>query len=107
MTTQPLAMSDLRIHLTRKEERLLRLLAENPGRCFSRKYLLTVIWGYSADARSRTVDVHIRRLRKKLENYPEWKILTIFGQGYLLQPPLDQTRPDTWPGIHMRLAATA
>ncbi|MBM3810762.1 MAG: winged helix-turn-helix transcriptional regulator [Acidimicrobiia bacterium] len=62
-----LTVSDLNIHLTRKERMLLRLLADNPGRCFSRKQLLTSIWGYSEDARSRTVDVHIRRLRKKLE----------------------------------------
>ena len=51
--------------LTRKERDLLKLLENNPGRCYSRSYLLKTIWGYSDDARTRTVDVHVSRLRKK------------------------------------------
>ena len=52
--------------LTRKERDLLKLLENNPGRCYSRSYLLKTIWGYSDDTRTRTVDVHVSRLRKKL-----------------------------------------
>jgi len=55
-----------RVHLTAKEAQVLKLLAENPGRIFSRDTLLKMIWGYADGVISRTVDVHIQRLRKKL-----------------------------------------
>ena len=71
--------------LTRKEKDLLELLERNPGRCFSRSYLLKRIWGYSSDARTRTVDVHVSRLRKKLEGRGDVMIHTVVRQGYILQ----------------------
>jgi DNA-binding response OmpR family regulator len=71
--------------LTRKEKDLLELLEKNPGRCFSRSYLLKRIWGYSSDARTRTVDVHVSRLRKKLEGRGDVIIHTVVRQGYILQ----------------------
>ena len=71
--------------LTRKEQELLDLLEQHPGRCFSRGYLLRRIWGYSDDARTRTVDVHISRLRKKLEKRSEIAIHTVVRQGYVLE----------------------
>ncbi len=71
--------------LTRKEKDLLELLERNPGRCFSRSYLLKRIWGYSSDARTRTVDVHVSRLRKKLEGRRDVMIHTVVRQGYILQ----------------------
>ena len=73
------------LQLTRKEQELLALLEQNPGRCFSRTYLLRRIWGYSDDARTRTVDVHVSRLRKKLESQPEVAIHTIVRHGYVLE----------------------
>ena len=71
--------------LTRKERELLRLLEDNPGRCFSRSYLLKTIWGYSDNARTRTVDVHVSRLRKKLRQRHDILIHTVVRQGYVLQ----------------------
>ena len=71
--------------LTKKERELYELLAENPGRCFSRGYLLKTIWGYSDDTRTRTVDVHVSRLRKKLEGRSNVAIHTVVRQGYVLE----------------------
>ncbi len=72
------------INLTAKEFDLLLLLASNPGKVFSREELLEVIWGYEYFGDLRTVDVHIRRLREKIEknsSQPEY-ILTKWGVGY-------------------------
>lgn len=72
------------INLTAKEFDLLLLLITNPGKVFSREELLEVIWGYEYFGDLRTVDVHIRRLREKIEskskNYEY--ILTKWGVGY-------------------------
>ncbi len=78
--------------LTLKESELLKLLENNPGRCFSRSYLLKTIWGYSDNARTRTVDVHVSRLRKKLEHRPEILIHTVVRQGYVLQLNISGSR---------------
>ena len=74
------------VHLTEKEQALLELLETNPGRCFSRPYLLRTIWGYADNARTRTVDVHVSRLRKKLRGRKDIKIHSVVRQGYVLQP---------------------
>ena len=71
--------------LTLKESELLKLLKDNPGRCFSRAYLLRTIWGYNDNTRTRTVDVHVSRLRKKLGHRRDILIHTIVRQGYVLQ----------------------
>ena len=71
--------------LTLKESELLKLLEDNPGRCFSRAYLLKTIWGYNDNTRTRTVDVHVSRLRKKLEHRSDILIHTVVRQGYVLQ----------------------
>jgi two-component system alkaline phosphatase synthesis response regulator PhoP len=73
------------IILTRKEYALLSLLVQNAGEVVPRDALLWRIWGYSAQIRTRTLDVHIRRLRKKLGNYSDEYIETIFGSGYRFQ----------------------
>ncbi len=73
------------LRLTRKERELLQLLEGNPGRCFSRGYLLRRIWGYSDDTRTRTVDVHVSRLRKKLNGRSDVTIHTVVRQGYVLE----------------------
>jgi DNA-binding response OmpR family regulator len=72
--------------LTRKEFELLATLASNAGEIVPRDVLLQNIWGYSREIRTRTLDVHIRRLRKKLGSYGEQYIETIFGVGYRFQP---------------------
>jgi DNA-binding response OmpR family regulator len=83
MTFGQKGQEDLR--LTRKEQQLLALLEGNPGRCFSRPYLLKTIWGYSDKTKTRTVDVHVSRLRKKLEGHRNVAIHTVVRQGYVLQ----------------------
>ena len=75
-------MRGRRIGLTFKEYELLKLLAENPGRVFSRYALLNQIWGYEYFGGTRTVDVHIRRLRSKIENAEHNFIETIWNVGY-------------------------
>ena len=75
-----------RMVLTRKEYELLSLLVQNAGEIIPREALLWRIWGYSTQIRTRTLDVHIRRLRKKLGGYSGQYIETIFGIGYRFQP---------------------
>ena len=72
------------VDLTAKEFNLAELLMRNPGKVYSRENLLSIIWGYDYQGDIRTVDVHIRRLREKLEENPaEPKyILTKWGVGY-------------------------
>lgn len=72
------------INLTAKEFDLLLLLTTNPGKVFSREELLEVIWGYEYFGDLRTVDVHVRRLREKIENNADSYeyILTKWGVGY-------------------------
>jgi DNA-binding response OmpR family regulator len=72
--------------LTRKEYELLLLLVQNAGEVLTREQLLWQVWGYNNQIRTRTLDVHIRRLRKKLGLYAEQYIETIFGVGYRFQP---------------------
>jgi DNA-binding response OmpR family regulator len=72
------------VQLTYVEFELLRTLASNPGRVFSRRQLLEALWGDSAYREPRTIDVHVRHLREKLErdaSEPEF-ILTVRGAGY-------------------------
>ena len=71
-----------RVGLRFKEYELLKLLAENPGRVFSRDALLNRIWGYEYFGGTRTVDVHIRRLRSKIEDLEHNFIETIWNVGY-------------------------
>jgi DNA-binding response OmpR family regulator len=75
-----------RLVLTRKEYDLLALLVENAGETIPRQVLLMRVWGYSNEIRTRTLDVHVRRLRKKLGSHSDQYIETIFGIGYRFQP---------------------
>ena len=70
------------LDLTYKEFELLRYLAEHPGRVFSRAKLLQEVWGYDFYGGTRTVDVHVRRLRAKLGPEHEALIETVRGVGY-------------------------
>lgn len=76
------------IGLTKTELRLLLELASSPGRTLSRELLLERIWGYDYFGDSRLVDVHIRRLRTKIETDPAnpRHVVTVRGQGYKLLP---------------------
>lgn len=76
------------VALTPKEYDLIAFLAMNAGRVFTRDDLLARVWGYEFPGDDRTVDVHIRRLREKLETDPAAPalILTRWGRGYYLEP---------------------
>ncbi len=76
------------VHLTKTEFRLLIELASNPGKVFSREVLLDRIWGYGYFGDGRLVDVHIRRLRMKVEPDPAnpRHVVTVRGLGYKLAP---------------------
>ena len=66
-----------------KELELLHFLASNPNRVFTREQLLGEVWGFDYYGDSRTVDVHIKRLREKLENVEgNWNLKTVWGVGY-------------------------
>lgn len=77
-------LNDLEVELKPKEYDLLVLLITNPGRAFTRDQLLEKVWGYDFGGDSRTVDVHVRWLRKKIEPDPSSprRIITIRGTGY-------------------------
>jgi len=81
------------LRLTRKEYDLLALLVQNAGEIVAREDLLLRVWGYGSQIRTRTLDVHIRRLRRKLGAYAEMYIETIFGIGYRFQPYRAQLMP--------------
>ena len=75
-----------RLDLTPREFDLLAFLARNPGRALSREELLRKVWGYDYVGETRTVDVHVRRLRAKLGNH-QGLIETVLGAGYKLAAP--------------------
>ncbi|MDD4556643.1 MAG: phosphate regulon transcriptional regulator PhoB [Alphaproteobacteria bacterium] len=76
------------IHLGPTEFRLLKMLLENPGKVFSREVLLKSVWGDNIYVESRTVDVHIRRLRKSLNDYGPDYIRTVRATGYAIDKEL-------------------
>ena len=75
---------ETRVELTAKEYDLLELLMKHPRRVYSREVLMNVVWGYEYQGDFRTVDVHVRRLREKIEENPAQPeyILTKWGVGY-------------------------
>ena len=75
-------LSGRKVALTYKEFQLLALLASNPGRVYSREALLSTLWGYDYLGGTRTVDVHIRRLRSKIEASDRVYLETIWNVGY-------------------------
>lgn len=72
------------LHLSPTEFRLLRMLIKEPGKVFSREVLLKSVWGENIYVESRTVDVHIRRLRKSLNQYGPDFIRTVRANGYAI-----------------------
>ena len=84
------------IHLSPTEFRLLKMLLKEPGKVFSREVLLKSVWGENIFVESRTVDVHIRRLRKSLNKYGEDFIRTVRANGYAIDKniPLSESDKD-------------
>jgi DNA-binding response OmpR family regulator len=74
------------VELTAKEFDLLAFLAEHAGEVLPRGSLLSVIWGYNEQTRTRTLDVHLARIRKKFGTLGRRYIETIFGAGCRFQP---------------------
>lgn len=77
-------IADREVNLTAKEFDLLELLTKNPNKVYSRENLLNMVWGYEYPGDARTVDVHIRRLREKIETHPSDPkyVYTKWGVGY-------------------------
>ncbi len=83
LTNYCLLVNDEKIDTPPKELELIFYLASNPNRVFTRNQLLDEVWGFDYYGDSRTVDVHIKRLREKLENVSEkWELKTVWGVGY-------------------------
>ena len=70
------------VEMPPKELELLYFLASSPNHVFTREQLLDQIWGYEYIGDTRTVDVHIKRLREKISDHAGWRIATIWGIGY-------------------------
>ncbi len=70
------------IEMPPKELELLYYLASHPNQVFSREQLLSQIWGYDYMGDTRTVDVHVKRIREKLRDHAQWSLRTVWGLGY-------------------------
>lgn len=70
------------VEMPPKELELLYCLASSPNQVFTREQLLDRIWGYEYIGDTRTVDVHIKRLREKIKDHPHWRLSTVWGIGY-------------------------
>ncbi len=84
-------LSGVALDLTYKEFELLKFLAQHPGRVFTRSHLVQEVWGYDYFGGTRTVDVHVRRLRAKLGAEHESMIGTVRNVGYKFVRPSDGT----------------
>ncbi len=83
ITNYELVVNGERVDTPPKELELLYHLASNPNRVFTRDQLLDEVWGFDYYGDSRTVDVHVKRLREKLEGVSEkWRLKTVWGVGY-------------------------
>ena len=84
------------VELTFKEYEMLKLLASNKGRVYTREALLDKIWGYDYYGGDRTVDVHVRRLRSKIEDASHTYIETVRNIGYrFIKDSLPVSPPET------------
>ena len=82
MTNYSVTYMGERVDMPPKELELLYFLAASPNHVFTREQLLDQIWGYEYIGDTRTVDVHIKRLREKLNDHDKWRLATIWGIGY-------------------------
>jgi DNA-binding response OmpR family regulator len=83
LTNYELVVKGTPIDTPPKELELIYHLASNPNRVYTRDQLLDEVWGFDYYGDSRTVDVHVKRLREKLENISEqWSLKTVWGVGY-------------------------
>ncbi|MDD6182820.1 MAG: response regulator transcription factor, partial [Lachnospiraceae bacterium] len=73
---------NVQLDMPPKELELLYFLASSPNQVFTREQLLDHIWGYEYIGDTRTVDVHVKRLREKIKDHASWRIATVWGIGY-------------------------
>ena len=86
LTNYELVVDGVKIDTPPKELELIYHLASNPNRVYTRDQLLDEVWGFDYYGDSRTVDVHVKRLREKLENVSdEWCLKTVWGVGYKIE----------------------
>lgn len=90
-----LLKDDMEVELTPTEYALLKLFMENPGKALKRDEMLNAVWGTDYFGDTKTLDVHIRRLREKIENNPSEPrfIKTVWGSGYRWQSGIDRRLP--------------
>ena len=95
LTERKVRRGDNYLHLSPTEFRILKMLLKEPGKVFSREVLLKSVWGENIYVESRTVDVHIRRLRKSLNDFGPDYIRTVRATGYAIDinPVGDQEEP--------------
>ena len=82
LTNYAVTYMEHQVDMPPKELELLYFLASSPNQVFTREQLLDHIWGYEYIGDTRTVDVHIKRLREKIKDNPHWSIATVWGIGY-------------------------
>lgn len=82
LTNYSVTVDDIPVDMPPKELELLYFLASSPNQVFTREQLLDQIWGYEYVGATRTVDVHIKRLREKIKDHPTWNLATVWGIGY-------------------------
>ena len=83
MEAYDLTVDGKKVDTPPKEIELLYFLASNPNRVFTRSQLLDEVWGFDYFGDTRTIDVHVKRLREKLENISDqWELATVWGVGY-------------------------
>lgn len=82
LTNYSVTVDNIPIDMPPKELELLYFLASSPNRVFTREQLLDQIWGYEYIGDTRTVDVHIKRLREKIKDHDSWGLGTVWGIGY-------------------------
>ena len=88
ITNYELTLGGKHVDMPPKELELLYFLATNPNKVFTREQLLDEIWGYDFFGDSRTVDVHIKRIREKIERFEDnWSLKTVWGVGYKFELP--------------------
>ena len=82
LTNYSVTVDQVPVEMPPKELELLYFLASSPNQVFTRDQLLDQIWGYEYVGDTRTVDVHIKRLREKIKDHPSWNLGTVWGIGY-------------------------
>ena len=82
LTNYAVTVDGKNVDMPPKELELLYFLASSPNQVFTREQLLDQIWGYEYVGDTRTVDVHIKRLREKIKDHPSWGLSTVWGIGY-------------------------